>query len=246
VIGAAPGPADRDLVFVGDAHFGPADPHLPAFLSFLDGLDRRAGRVVFLGDLFELWLGRPELERPHQHAVLERLTELRRRGVVVRYVEGNRDYRVGDCHVGGALDDATDREITERFGGRRLLAVHGDLANPADRQYRAWRRLSRSRVVWVLFNVLPRRARLTLAAALESRLRGTNVGFRRGVPEAAVRRYAEPFFARGCDTVVLGHFHVELRLAAGDRRQILVVPEWRASRRHLRVTPAGDVDFVDS
>jgi UDP-2,3-diacylglucosamine hydrolase len=237
------------LLFIGDVHLEALDEPCRDFLSFLNRLEQTARRIVLMGDLFNLWLGLREVEQPYQTAVVRKLTELRRSGVVVRYLEGNRDYHVGPAYIGEALDDASEDGIIERFAGRELFAVHGDLANPGDRQYRRWRKLSRSTVVWWLFNVLPRRRRQRWAEALERRMRRTNLGFKREFPEAAIRAYAAPYLAAGHDAVVLGHFHVEkeLRVDEGSSdRRILVLPEWKESRRHLQLNPDGEMCFVDS
>jgi UDP-2,3-diacylglucosamine hydrolase len=238
-----------DLVFIGDVHLERDDPALPAFVAFLERLGQSAARVVLLGDLFNVWIGDRQLEGPHQTAVVRRLEQLRRRGVFVRYVEGNRDYRIARCYAGTALDTSSERPIVERFGGRSIWAAHGDLVNPADRNYRLWRRFSRSAPVWWLFRLVPSSRRLRLADALENRLRSTNLAFKSHFPEGAIRAYAEPRFATGHDVVVLGHFHVERELRQpneGVDRRILVLPEWRESRRHLRIGPEGDIAFVDS
>ncbi len=239
----------RDLVFVGDAHIDRDDEHLDDFVTFLRRLAETTGRLVLIGDLFNLWIGRRELEQPHQQPVLEALEELRGRGVVVRYLEGNRDYRVGPAYSGTVLDDSGDEGIVERIGGHSVFAVHGDLANPDDRQYRAWRRVSRSAAIWNLFNLLPRTFRLRLAESVEARLRSSNLNFKRRFPEETVREYAAGFLSAGHDIVVLGHFHVERDLSAegpGPDGRILVLPEWRSSRRHLRMSEDGRVEFVNS
>jgi UDP-2,3-diacylglucosamine hydrolase len=236
----------RDLIFVGDVHLDEADPHLDAFLAFLDRISETSSRIVLLGDLFNLWIGRRDLERPHQTAVLERLAALRRRGIVVRYLEGNRDYRIGPCYAGTCLDDATPAAIVETHGGRRLVAIHGDLANPADLRYRTWRRLSRTAAAWGLLHLLPRSRRLRFAESVERRLRSTNPGFKREFPERVVRRYAASLLSGGADAAVLGHFHVERDLDLEGGGRALVLPEWRESRRHLRVDAGGTIAFVDS
>lgn len=238
-----------NLVFVGDVHLESGDAALEDFLSFLDRVGRTAARIVLMGDLFNLWVARAELERPHQVRVIDRLVELRARGIVVRYIEGNRDYRVGRRHSGGALDDSTDNSLVEEFGGHRVFAAHGDLVNVADRQYRLWRRLSRSQLFWAAFRMVPRARRVRMAEALEARMRSTNLAFKQEFPEQAVRGYAAELFAAGHDIVVLGHFHTERDLTLendGPRGRILVLPEWRESRRHLEVGLDGRVGFVDS
>ena len=239
----------RDLVFVGDVHLDRDDADLPAFLAFLDGLAPSTRTLVLLGDLFNLWIGRIDLEQPHQRAVVEVLTSLRRRGVGVRYVEGNRDYRIADAYAGRAFDDVAVRGLTERIGDRSVFAIHGDLVNRSDRNYRLWRRLSRSAPAWAAFNVIPRGRRLAVAEQVEARLRTTNREMKRAFPEAEVRAYAAPWFARGHDTVVLGHFHDEVDLTArppSPPGRILVVPLWKSARRYLRVAPDAGASFVDS
>jgi len=243
------GEATRNLAFVGDVHLDLGDPALDDFLAFLDQLGRTCSRVVLLGDLFNLWVGQAEMEQAHHVAVSEKLAELRRHGVVVRYLEGNRDYRIASRYAGRALDDSTEHGLVEEFGGHRLFAIHGDLANVRDRQYRLWRRVSRSPAVWGLFNLLPATSRLRLAQNLERRMRGTNLDYKREFPEAQVRAYAEGYVTGGFDIVVLGHFHVERELEVTDpgrAGRILVLPEWKGSRRHLEVRPNGAVGFRDS
>ncbi|HKQ60774.1 MAG TPA: UDP-2,3-diacylglucosamine diphosphatase [Candidatus Polarisedimenticolaceae bacterium] len=237
--------ASRTLAFVGDVHLEAGDPALPEFLALLERLRSSAARLVLMGDLFDLWIGRAELEGPHHRAVAAKLAELRAAGVVVRYLEGNRDYRVAARHAGAAFDDAGSQGISEAWGGRRLFAVHGDLVNRADRQYRTWRRVSRAAPVWGAFHRLPARWRLALVRRLERRLRSTNLGFKRRFPEDAVRAFAAGPLAHGYDAVVLGHFHVERELVAGAGR-IFVLPEWKGSRRHLEVGADGTLAFVNA
>ena len=101
-----------ELLFIGDVHLDRDDADLEAFLGFLDGTARSASTVVLMGDLFNLWIGDRALEQPHQRAVIDALASLRSRGVAVRYVEGNRDYRVSAAYVGTALDTSSDAAVS--------------------------------------------------------------------------------------------------------------------------------------
>jgi UDP-2,3-diacylglucosamine hydrolase len=237
----------RDLVFVGDVHLDRDDEHLEPFLEFLESLRDSASRVVLMGDLFNLWIGQHELELPHQTAVLERLESLRSDGIMVRYLEGNRDFRIARAYAGRAVDDAPHGGIEERFGGKRLFAIHGDLTNPKDHLYRLWRRVARSPVTWLALRAFPPRRRFRIIEGLEDRLRRANQEFKQEFPESHVRSYAAQFLARGNDAVVLGHFHVEKDLEARPPSapgRILVLPEWKGGRRYLRVTHDGHVQFT--
>jgi len=234
-----------DLVFVGDVHLDRDDPDLDAFLDYVRRLSRSAGRIVFMGDLFNLWIGAESLEQAHHRAVVECLRSLRSAGTQVHYLEGNRDYRIAQAHGGEAFDAVGEIALREDWGGRAIWAAHGDLVNVGDAQYRSWRRLSRSAPAWWLFSAIPRARRFAMAESLERRMRSTNLTMKREFPEALIRAYAEPRFAAGDDAVVLGHFHAEHELAAGPggRGRIFVLPDWKGGRRHLRITADGAMGF---
>lgn len=239
-----------ELIFVGDVHLDRDDPALEAFLAFLEGLAGRAGRLVLMGDLFNLWLGRRDLEAPHQRAVVDVLTSLRERGMTVHYLEGNRDYGIAPGYGGRAFDAVSAEGLIESWGGLRLFAAHGDLVNLSDWRYRAWRRFSRSSPVWRLLRLLPARVQVRSAEALERRMRATNLAFKRVFPEASIVHYAVRHCGADCQGLVLGHFHVEKDFWVpgpdGGRLRVLVLPEWKGSRRHLRVDASGALNFEDS
>jgi UDP-2,3-diacylglucosamine hydrolase len=241
-------PRGSDLVFVGDVHLDHGDPDLAAFVAYLRGLGATAGRIVLMGDLFNLWLGDPGLEQDHHRQVVDCFRELRAAGSEVHYLEGNRDYRIARAHRGGAFDAVDATGLREDWGGRTIWAAHGDLVNRHDLQYRAWRFVSRMTPAWWLMSAIPRAKRFALAEAMERRMRGTNLSMKRAFPEALVRAYAAPFLEAGGDAVVLGHFHAEHELSSGpgERGRIFVLPEWKGSRRHLRVTASGEMGFEDA
>ena len=105
-------------------------------------------------------------------------------------------------------------------------------------QYRLWRRVSRSGIVFGLFGLLPRSRRFALAEGVERRMRGTNLAMKRDLPSSALRAFAAPWNERGMDAVVLGHFHDEVELPG-----VFVVPLWKERRRHLRVSADGAMRF---
>jgi UDP-2,3-diacylglucosamine hydrolase len=243
-----PGSRGGDLVFVGDVHLDRDDPDLPAFLDYLRGLTERASRIVLMGDLFNLWIGGRGGEQAHHEAVTACLRSLRAAGTEVHYLEGNRDYRIAAAHRGSAFDAVSATGLREDWGGRAIWAAHGDLVNLKDLQYRTWRRFSRAAPVWWLFSAVPEARRVALAESLERRMRTTNLEMKREFPDDLVRAYAEAQALRGVTAVVLGHFHVERELAAGPggRCRVYVLPEWKGSRRHLRVGSSGEMAFEDA
>lgn len=233
------------VAFIGDVHLDLGDAAVQPFTRMLHRLSETCDSLVLMGDLFNFWVGQPEMQLAHQHEVAATLRAIRGRGVAVHYVEGNRDYRIGRAFQGDLFDTVGDTGLEQRVAGRSLWAIHGDLANRADRRYRVWRRFSRSGLFWGCFNLLPARLRLSVAGKLETWMRSTNVAFKREFPGAMIGDYASEFAAHGYDAIVLGHFHVEKHWQLAGGTSVYVLPEWKQSRRHL-VADAAGIRFVDS
>lgn len=134
------------------------------------------------------------------------------------------------------------------FANRRFWLTHGDLVNESDRQYRLWRRISKSRARWAAFSALPSRVGIGIGNALEGRLRGTNVRYKSYFPQEACETYGRRRLAAGFDRVLLGHIHIERVLdleEGGLSGKLIVLPDWRSSHRYLRYGPDGSERFVD-
>lgn len=240
--------SERTLV-VADAHLGSAPEDGEAFLWFLERTAKGATRLVLLGDLFDLWLGAERLQTPGQRRVVEALRGLRRQGVRLWYVEGNRDYFLGRILSPDPFEAVATEQLDLQIGGLRVRFEHGDRINVRDRNYQAWRRLSRSAGVAAAFNLLPPRAAARLAIWLERRFRTTNVRHRVHFPEDLCRARARQVFAEGAARLFLGHFHRgwEWQETAGGRAcRAIVVPAWHECRAGWLYDPDSGEDGLSA
>lgn len=218
------------VAVVADAHLGgPGGDAEPLAEQLAELPDEGASRLVLLGDLFQAWVGFHQYETPGVRLFLAAIDDLRARGVRVDYVEGNRDFFLGEGPYRGRFD-SVGTECAFEAGGVRYLAVHGDGLNDRDRQYLAWRWLSKSWPVRTVIRRLPRRAVAPFVHGTERKLSGTNFKHKARIPEAAITRYAERRLAEGHDALVLGHFHEARRwpVAGGE---VLLLDAWFRSRR---------------
>jgi UDP-2,3-diacylglucosamine hydrolase len=227
------------LLFVADAHLTRDDPEVDAFVSFLRVEGRKAATLCILGDLFNIWLGKPKFALPHHLRVLDALEELRSAGVRLLYVEGNRDFHLRRTHLGRPFTAVTEDSLVETYAGRRFHLAHGDAINSDDRQYRAWKAISKSSPVYGAFSLLPARAGMRLGERLERTLAGTNLRNRARFPMEHCLAYARKVFEEGSDAHVLGHFHEEKHIAFGEGEGrplgVYVMPAFRLGHRYLIV-----------
>lgn len=217
------------VALLADAHLaGPGGPAGPLIdqLGALPSLGCK--HLVLMGDLFQAWVGFRSFETADTAAVVAALRELRRGGLRIDYVEGNRDFFL----QGSPYADAFDRVALEtafEVGGVRYLAVHGDGLNDRDWKYRSWRRLSKSGLVRFLVRNIPRELAHRMVHSTEQRLSRTNFKHRAALPEAAIRRYAERRLAEGHDVLLLGHFH-EPRVWQVAGGEVRLLDAWFRSR----------------
>lgn len=237
------------IALLGDAHLREGDPELVAFIRFLDTLPDEVTTLAILGDLFAVWIGSDDLQQQHHRRVLEALGRLRRRGCRLVYIEGNHDFFLRRLPGGGPFDLLEERSLDLDLAARRTHLAHGDLVNTGDRRYRAWRRVSKSRMFYGTFGLLPAGARQRIAAGLERRLARTNMAFRRGFPYRECETYARERIGAGIDRIVFGHFHEELQIqyrVGGREGSVFVLPAWRDGRRYLRIVPGAEPAFVSA
>jgi UDP-2,3-diacylglucosamine pyrophosphatase LpxH len=136
-----------------------------------------------------------------------------------------------------------------RLAGRPAHLAHGDLVNRRDHQYRAWRAVSKNRLAFAAFNLIPLRRRARLVDDLERGMATTNMKARGGFPMDECLNYARARLRRGTEILVFGHFHEERRIAVeegGRRGTVYVLPAWRAGHRYLRIDPGVEPAFVSA
>jgi UDP-2,3-diacylglucosamine pyrophosphatase LpxH len=194
----------KDLILV-------ADPHWNLELTGLEEATARFPKAdwLFLGDVFDVWVGLPGMETATQRAFLDWVDRRRSAGRWVGLWMGNREYFL-DCHA--ERFDLIGEGIGGTLEGEALTWEHGDLINPQDRQYRLWNVVSRSGPLWLLFRSMPSAAARTVSAWLERKLRTTNPTYKLTFPREAFRTAAQ---AHPGTTFLTGHFHTHEVEATG-------------------------------
>jgi UDP-2,3-diacylglucosamine hydrolase len=231
-----------NMLVHSDLHLGPdTTKRNQLFLEFLETAAARGDSVLIVGDLFDLWFGWPSLTMEYQKPILTRMQELVDAGLHLDYVEGNRDFGIQQ------LEGILFRKVTSTFlqtswEGKRVHVEHGDLLNLADRQYRAWRRISKNGVSYFLLGNLPSFVTLRLALRMEKGMRATNQKHKMYYPEMHVEQFITTMGNAGMDWLIVGHFHMEKRMEQKVKNRSVLffnLPGWEQGFRYL-VLPSGN------
>ncbi|MEM7674427.1 MAG: metallophosphoesterase [Myxococcota bacterium] len=216
----------RPLWIIGDVHASSPDAEL--FRLLTAAVERQAD-LLFMGDLFEAWLGPERFWSNAMRPLLETLRQCRRAGLRVTFVQGNRDYLTAGL-AGDVFDDVWTKPSLRTIGGQPTWVLHGDGIDARDHAYRTWRTISRGRVANALLRGLPSRWGQRLPTWTAHRLESTNRAFKDGqLPEAALCEVAREARRAGAHRCLLGHFHTGANLDF-DGTTVRIVPGWRETR----------------
>lgn len=226
--------------FVGDLHLDLDDPvALQAFERFWAA--RRPGeRWVFLGDLFEYWVGAAHERSPAGQRALRALRGASERGVGVDLVVGNRDFLCGARFAAQAGLNVHPAGFLARFpDGSRCLVLHGDELCSLDIGYQRLKRVLRSpALLWV-----SERAPGWFGRAVARRLRGASRQALAHKPAPVAEQQAAAAFylcrSAGASALVCGHAHRFRREALEPGCTWWVVDALGGPRDLLRRTAGG-------
>ena len=233
-------------IFLADAHLNQEGIQSRNFLALAEQAAEEKIPLFLLGDVFDLWFGNPALTFTFQKPIVEYLRELRREGLRLYYVEGNRDFYLKRDHEGTTFDVVSEGDLQAAVGGKRLHLSHGDTVNRADFVYRFWRGISKSRLANETVAHLPPSIILPMADWIERNFKRSNRRYKGSFPERECREYAMRRFREGIDFVILGHFHQE-RLDRFSREAstkiVAVLPSWKDRWRYFYLTAKGAYGF---
>jgi UDP-2,3-diacylglucosamine hydrolase len=243
-------PPDGGYVYIiADAHLGDARSAPEPFLDMLEHLPQ-ARTIVFLGDLFKVWLAPRKYWSASVRRVIDGFRRVRESGVPIVFVVGNREFlRPHSERAAAALDLPFDWIVHGmamlRWGGRRYGLTHGDVVNREDRAYLKWRRFSRGRFMSVLFGLMPGFVARAIASKLEVSLAATNRPIKIRYPEDEVRAFAQAV-TPGLDGFLIGHFHLDVTVPAAPGRGFLrIVPDWFSRKVVLRLDQEGGMTLLN-
>lgn len=241
------------VYLIADSHLGDARSPVEDFLPMLERLDD-AALVVFMGDLFKVWLALPKFWDDQARALLAGFERLRAGGAPIWFVVGNREYFLPEdpgtaARRGLPFDRIVHQAAVMEWAGRRYGLTHGDLVNREDSQYLKWRRLSRSWPMEAAFRALPGPLARRIAAGLERSLANTNQQIKIAYPLHELQAFAAEAM-EGLDGYFIGHFHRDEEIrppwsVEEDGGPVLrIVPDWFGTRKVLRLDREGGAEVL--
>ncbi|WP_373501418.1 UDP-2,3-diacylglucosamine diphosphatase [Desulfococcus sp.] len=215
------------MMLITDAHVNTAAGTHRPFFRMLDALGKTSEDIVFMGDIFDLWIALPGYEEAAHTRFLSWCRE-QKAGRKIGYIEGNHEFFLAE-EKADAFSWATARAVLA--DGRGNLFCHGDCINRRDRNYLRFRELTKNRAVKQILRILP--SGPFWAETIKKKLRHTNQAFRSALPREEILRFLSAARALGLKRIFVGHFHQEVFFRCGDTH-LHILPDWMTTRRITR------------
>lgn len=208
------------MIIIADAHIDESRGNESAFFQMLKVIEKTDHDVVFLGDIFELWIALPRYEKG-LHKNFLAWCEAQKRRRTVGFIEGNHEYFVAAQRKDyfSWCSDAAGRP-----DAKGLLFCHGDLINRRDKNYLRFRKISKSQICQTVMRFLPFGP--SIGKLLVHLFKRTNSEFRRRLPKEAIADFAEASFEDGIRTIFVGHFHRNYQYRKSELKALYIVPGW--------------------
>lgn len=229
-------------LFISDLHLDPARPAITAlFLDFLKQRARHAEACYILGDLFEAWIGDDDAAEPGATvaAALRMLTDS---GIPVYFLNGNRDFLIGDRFAAGSGVRLLPESGVIDLYGERVLLLHGDTLCTDDVDYQAFRAQVREPTWRARTLALPLAQRRALAGQLRETSRQATRQKATEITDVNPAAVDQTLRAHGVCRLIHGHTHrpaIHEWMLDGQLARRAVLGDWYVQGSMLRCDMTG-------
>ncbi len=238
---------EKKIIAIADPHLGAISGDVDAMAEFINSIDPNRFEILFLGDLFHIWAGPAKYHTSTVKRLLNVLKTFQLKGGVVHLVVGNRDVFMPEVRENKQKSHlpfnsvSNDSIVLVRESGK-LMAFHGDTINSQDKNYLRWRRLIRTRLFRLFFNMIPASRVKKIMLQLEEKLKHTNMAFRNHFPTEEWEKFVSTIIKKNAPSLLIaGHFHPKqpVVLKSGFTTAV-VVPDWCTTHGYLEINNSLD------
>jgi UDP-2,3-diacylglucosamine hydrolase len=197
-------------------------------MKFLEFPGDHIDDLFILGDLFDFWFCRDSHIYPGFKTVIEKLVDLKKRGMRIHLFEGNHDFFLGDYFTKTHGITVFTESANIALDGRNVLISHGDTIDRTNKKYILLRKLLRSGLFYRMQRSIPtsvlwKIARVSSTVSKELTIESETI-IAKKMEEFALNKFHE-----GIDAIILGHCHIPLLKEyeiGGRRKTFVTLGDW--------------------
>ena len=213
---------NTDCILIADCHIRSHSDRESDFFAMLEQIEKNPpGSVIFLGDIFELWIALDGYESfGHLHFI--DWCRRNRTRFEIGFIEGNHEFYIREKYQ-DAFSWISNRGYCKT---ENLHFIHGDLINRADRNYLLLRCLIRNPFTRFLLKLFACSIGPHCSDLVRRKLKNTNLEYKRQLPVRAIEEYScQPDLFAG-SLIFAGHFHEWHRFQYDNGSVTMILPAW--------------------
>lgn len=195
-----------DAVFISDLHLHPQEYDIQErFNTFLEWAKHTTKNIYILGDFFHAWAGDDTIN-DWSRGIAEQLHALKKEGINVFYMQGNRDFLLGKAFAELAGWTVLSEPTIIYLDDEKIMLVHGDRYCTNDVAHQRFRLLTRNKIFPALFLSLSLKYRERLVNQVRNRSQNNlskSMAQMDVVAESVIRHMQE----HGVTKLIHGHTH---------------------------------------
>lgn len=232
---------NKTIIIIADPHLESQANDVMCMIEFIRTLKPAEHILIFLGDLFHIWVETTRYHTEQEKQLLNELSSFRSQGGIIYLIVGNRDLFFRE--ISSSDDSCLPFNaiclgfMKLNFHQGLLMAHHGDTVNRKNKQYLIWRRIVRSSLAKYIFYKIPTEKGRTILWGSEKRIRDTNKEFRESFPDDQWAKFIEKVHQLHSPKLLLvGHFHPKSPIITKHNDTTgIVIPAWQRSQIYLEV-----------
>ncbi|HAS6472350.1 TPA: UDP-2,3-diacylglucosamine diphosphatase [Vibrio parahaemolyticus] len=229
-------------LFISDLHLTPSRPDITeCFVTFMRTEAKNAEALYVLGDLFEFWVGDDD-KTPFANQIRTEFKTLTDQGVPVFFIQGNRDFLLGErfCKETGItlLDDVCTIDLY----GSKAVILHGDTLCIDDVKYQKFRKTVHQPWLQWIFKRIPWCLKKKIVSKVQSDIRDDKQMKSLDIMDVN-QSEVEKVMSQNCVNLMIhGHTHrpnTHFFDANGAKNTRIVLGDWYTQGSVLQVNSDG-------
>lgn len=228
--------------FISDLHLCAESDSDALFDKFLQEYSDKVSELYILGDLFEYWIGDDAMGNYHL-SIANKIKSAQDKINNIYFMAGNRDFLVKDKFLELSGMKKLKDPYTVKINKVPFLLSHGDALCTFDKNYQAFRKLSRNSIVEKLFLSLPISFRKKVATELRKENKQTKNDYSSkiyDVNDDTVKSYLKE---AACKTIIHGHTHKPGVHSYKENLARIVLGDWHSTAKVLFIDLEGKTDL---
>ncbi|MGC1182864.1 UDP-2,3-diacylglucosamine diphosphatase [Legionella sp.] len=196
-----------DVVFISDLHLHPKEYAIQErFTLFLEWVQKNSIKNIYiLGDFFHVWAGDDTIN-DWSRGIAEQLHSLKKQGINLFYMHGNRDFLLGEKFAKLAGWTILSEPTIIHLGKEKIMLAHGDRYCTKDLAHQRFRLLTRNKIFSIVFLSLSVKYRERLVNQVRARSQN-NVSKSREQMDVVAESVIRHMQNHGVTQLIHGHTH---------------------------------------